>query len=480
MLGEVLDYKKHLRLPFGQHRQVHEEETPRNSMKARTKGAISLGPSGDLQGGYRFMALDTGKKITRRNWNVIPTPELVIACVNMLGKDQPKLFTFTDRHGCLIGDAKVQDIADNIDNAIDNNDDIDFAGVDPAIIDHIEIPGVDDGEGQEYPTPQEIEIIDDLDTPSDPPPIEAEAALQDTAAEPMPQPEPRQSGRVKMPTTPGYIPSMTGSKYSYAVTQLESLGVLHPDAHMFVQDNFYQSDPDVVAMVMTQLSLKAGLKEWGDSAWDAAHNEMKQLYFRDTFKPLHWLELSHTQRQTTVLESHMFLKEKQDGSKKGRTVASGNKQQSYSRKEDASSPTVLVESVLLTCIVDAEEGRDVAVIDIPNAFIQTRVEEEKDMAFIKIRGILVDILVDIAPDVYKAYVTKDKKGVAQLLVQCQNAIYGTMVASLLCYRKFAKSLTSIGFVINPYDLCVANKMVRGKQITICWHVDDLKVSHVML
>jgi hypothetical protein len=54
-----------------------------------------------------------------------------------------------------------------------------------------------------------------------------------------------------------------------------------------------------------------------------------------------------------------------------------------------------------------------------------------------------------------------------------------MVASLLYYRKFVKSLTSIGFVINPYDACVANKMINGKQMAICWHVDDLKMSHVM-
>jgi hypothetical protein len=47
------------------------------------------------------------------------------------------------------------------------------------------------------------------------------------------------------------------------------------------------------------------------------------------------------------------------------------------------------------------------------------------MAFIKIRGILVDILVGITPDVYKSYVLKDKKGSKQLLVQCQNALYGT-------------------------------------------------------
>jgi hypothetical protein len=43
----------------------------------------------------------------------------------------------------------------------------------------------------------------------------------------------------------------------------------------------------------------------------------------------------------------------------------------------------------------------------------------------------VDILVEIAPDVYKSYVSKDKKGSTQLMVQCHNAMYGTMVASLL-------------------------------------------------
>jgi hypothetical protein len=105
------------------------------------------------------------------------------------------------------------------------------------------------------------------------------------------------------------------------------------------------------------------------------------------------------------------------------------------------------------------------------------VEDEGDMAIIKIRGVLVDILVKIAPDVYKSYVTTDKKGTKQLLVQCQNALYGTMVASLLYYRKFTKSLMSVGFKINPYDPCVANKIVDGMQMTICFHVDDCKLSH---
>ena len=78
------------------------------------------------------------------------------------------------------------------------------------------------------------------------------------------------------------------------------------------------------------------------------------------------------------------------------------------------------------------------------------------MTFINICEVLVDILAEIAPDVYKSHVTTDKKGVKQLLVQCQNALYGMMVASLLCYRKFTKSLIEVGFNINPYNTCVAN------------------------
>jgi hypothetical protein len=193
---------------------------------------------------------------------------------------------------------------------------------------------------------------------------------------------------------------------------------------------------------MTQLSLKASLKEWGDRAFKAARSEMKQLHLQNTFKPKHWRELSQVQRQT-ILESHMFLKQKRDGKIKGRTVAGGNKQRDYISKEYSSSPTFYKEAVLFSYIIDAEEG------SLPNVFVQTRVQNEKDMAFIKIRVFLVDILVGIAPDVYTPYVSRDKKGMKQLLVQYQNALHGTMVASLLYYRKFVKSLTNIGFIINP-------------------------------
>jgi hypothetical protein len=64
---------------------------------------------------------------------------------------------------------------------------------------------------------------------------------------------------------------------------------------MFVQDDFYQAELDVVAAIMTQLSLKACLKEWGEEAFMAAQSEMQQLHFRNMFKPKHWRELSQVQ-----------------------------------------------------------------------------------------------------------------------------------------------------------------------------------------
>ena len=36
----------------------------------------------------------------------------------------------------------------------------------------------------------------------------------------------------------------------------------------------------------------------------------------------------------------------------------------------------------------------------------------------------------------------------------------------------------MGFEINPYDKCVANNMINGKQCTIGWYVDDNNIYHV--
>ncbi len=94
---------------------------------------------------------------------------------------------------------------------------------------------------------------------------------------------------------------------------------------------------------------------------------------------------------------------------------------------------VTAEAVMLTYVIDAQEERDVAVVDIPNAFVQTVVSEEdaEHRVVVRIRGPLVDILVSIASGVYGPYVTTTNTGQNVLIVECLNAIYATMVAALL-------------------------------------------------
>ena len=270
----------------------------------------------------------------------------------------------------------------------------------------------------------------------------------------------RRSTRTKS-AVKSYVPSMTGKSYGYSATQISNM----------------EHDPRVVELILTQLTLKAAIKMWGDEAKIAAEAEMKQLHWRNSFRPVRWSELTDKQRQT-VLESHIFMKQKRTGEIKGRTVAGGNKQRGYIDKEDSSSPTVATESVILTSLVDALERRRTAIIDIPNAFIQTVVEDKNQRVIVRIRGMLADMLIKIAPEVYSDFVTVDKRGNKQLLVECLNALYGTMVASLLYYRKFTRSLKRKGYTMNPYDPCVWNKTIDGKQCTICFHVDDCKISHV--
>jgi hypothetical protein len=63
-----------------------------------------MGPSGNLSGGQRFLALDTGKLIVRNRWKELSMPSAVINRVNMLGCAERSMLVFTDHLGRAIGD----------------------------------------------------------------------------------------------------------------------------------------------------------------------------------------------------------------------------------------------------------------------------------------------------------------------------------------------------------------------------------------
>jgi hypothetical protein len=138
-----------------------------------------------------------------------------------------------------------------------------------------------------------------------------------------------------------------------------------------------------------------------------------------------------------------------------------------------------LESLLLTCVIEAKEERDVAVMDIPNAFVQTilnRKDTKGERIIMKLRGKTAELLVRTAPELYRRYITIEN-GKPVLYVELLRALYGMLMSALLFYKQFVRDLKEIGFELNPYDICVANRMVNGKQHTVAWHVDDLKSSH---
>ena len=49
----------------------------------------------------------------------------------------------------------------------------------------------------------------------------------------------------------------------------------------------------------------------------------------------------------------------------------GSSMRVWMPKDDMTSPTVGLASLMTTYVIDAKENRDVATIDIPNTFIQT-------------------------------------------------------------------------------------------------------------
>ena len=85
---------------------------------------------------------------------------------------------------------------------------------------------------------------------------------------------------------------------------------------------------------------------------------------------------------------------------------------------------------------------------------------------------LAELMVKIDPKMYRKYVITSAKGEPMLYVRLSKALYGLLQSVLLFYKKLRTKLEDFGFEVNPYDPCVANKMVNSSQMTVTWHMDD--------
>jgi hypothetical protein len=96
-----------------------------------------------------------------------------------------------------------------------------------------------------------------------------------------------------------------------------------------------------------------------------------------------------------------------------------------------------------------------------------------DLVHVRFNANTAEMLLEIDNEMYSPYVTYEMVFYVELL----KAVFGTLRVARLFWEKLSNQLKESGFAANPYDPCV-NKMICGKQMTVVWHVDDLKISHV--
>ena len=157
--------------------------------------------------------------------------------------------------------------------------------------------------------------------------------------------------------------------------------------------------------------LPVGLKLYGDKGRKAVTKEVKQLHDRVCFKPIDVKALTAEERRKAQV-ALIFLTQKRDGTIKAREVYNGKPTREWLSREDSASPTASLESIILLGVIDVKERRDILCVDIPNAFIQAELplsDKVGKRIIMKITGVLVDILVDVAPHIYGGFVVYEKK-----------------------------------------------------------------------
>ena len=126
------------------------------------------------------------------------------------------------------------------------------------------------------------------------------------------------------------------------------------------------------------------------------------------------------------------------------------------------SPTVHLHSCLLSLAIDAKECRDVATANVVGAYL---LADMNDFVMVKVTSESVDMMCRVRPE-YKKHVIMEKSGKV-LYLRLTKALYGCMQSALLWYNTFKEALLKMGFVLNSYNPCVANKVIQGHQCTIC-------------
>ena len=246
------------------------------------------------------MNLRTCIQLTRRKWTSLPMPQEVIHCVNKLGEadGHPSLLTFYDRQGNPVGD--TQNPNANFTAAPEKETEADnpvpeITGVDqypPDEHQDQEPPNKHQNKHDiDYRTEEVGNWIENVFQSNDDPHPQDKEPVQILDA---PVPAPTQHSTCFKKPVSLIVPSFSGKKYDTAASLMNwqhMFATVHPDTHMHLLNGI---DYDhVVFYAMKQLSMKLGMRQWGDPAIKAVYTELEQFHYRDTFDPFNHRSLSN-------------------------------------------------------------------------------------------------------------------------------------------------------------------------------------------
>ena len=148
---------------------------------------------------------------------------------------------------------------------------------------------------------------------------------------------------------------------------------------------------------------------------------------------------------------------------KSQTCADGRKQCKKAVPRDTNPPIFSTKSVLITSTIDAHEGCYIVICNIPGDFLSADMDKYAKMALI---GRLAELMVNIAPQIYRQHVIYEK-GRPVLYLSLKKALYGLLRSEFLLYERLVADMRGKEFELNPYSPCVANKMIGCKKMIIC-------------
>jgi hypothetical protein len=502
-----------------------------NTPRAQTAGSMALTPTGNAQGGYLFLSLATGRKLSRQQWDPLPMPEGVVETVErmaqaelqpLIGQGAP-LFEWSP--GVPIEeDAQtpilVQDGHENEDNEVadeianeaaeeplfgmqpflevhgENNLDpqIDASTADGFMEEQRSNSGSDAGENHEDAAEPYIKDNRSKNTHDDEYGSSSlenrsknahddeydSSSLEDrNENNDIHETDPMTEGQARYSLRPNQA-----RNYSHRLGHImdDLASATSCDAQFLQQDNDKDAPTTlqesiqemqrmgsnhevlqhITGIVMTQMSAKAGIRKHGQVAIDAWFEEFSQLHDLGVFLGQYGDKLTRAEKGG-ALRVISVVKEKRCGQIKWRTVVDGRPQRQLYTKEETSSPSLSTDALMLSLLIDAIEHRDVVTANVAGAYLHAKME---DFTLLKMEGESVEIMCNVCED-YRKYVYH-KNGKKVLYLKLLKALYGCVQSALLWYKLFSSTLQGAGFEMNPYDTCVANKIIDGKQCTIAW------------